>query len=120
VNAIWLTKTGISGTFSMSFGMPLNTVACTFACENGSVMVISGKVTVRQGEQDEGKTTVKEFKNEGFGVKQEVAAWAGSLVQGKNDPRQTPEQALADLEILEKMLKSGERHGKPESLQFQI
>jgi hypothetical protein len=62
----------------------------------------------------------KEFPNEGSGVKQEVAAWAESLVTGKLNPRQSHEEALADLEIPEKMLKSGEGHGKTESLQFQL
>lgn len=33
---------------------------------------------------------------------------------------QAPEQALADLEILEMMLKSGEGGGKSESLHYQI
>jgi predicted dehydrogenase len=120
VNAIWQTKTGISGTFSISFGTTLSGNEYTVACEKGSVTIVRSKVTVRQGEENEGIITEKEFKDEGAGVKQEVAAWAESLMHGRSDPRQAPEQALADLEILEKMLKSGEGHGKPESLRFQI
>jgi len=61
---------------------------------------------------------VKEFKDED--VKAEVHAWAESIANSKRNPYQSPEQALADLEILEKMLKSGEGHGKTESLQFQV
>jgi len=88
------------------------------AGENGSVTVTSKKVEVRQGLQKDGKSAVKEFKDED--VKAEVHAWAESILNATPNPYQSPEQALADLEILEKMLKSGEGHGKTESLQFQV
>jgi len=116
VNSIWLTKSGVSGTVSMSFGTTFEELECNVACEKGTVTVMPSKVIV----QETGEKPVEiEFPNEGFGVKQEVAAWAESLIAGKPNPRQSPEEALADLEILEKMLKSGEGHGKTESLQFQ-
>lgn len=80
-------------------------------------MNISGnKVTIKETDKE---PMVKEFPDRGNGVKQEVAAWAESLLAGKPNPQQSPEEALADLEILEKMLKSGEQHGKTETLQFQ-
>ncbi len=120
VNSIWKTSSGISGTFSISFGTTLSDSEYTVACEKGSATVARSKVTVREGEQSEGKYVEKEFPSEGSGVKQEVVAWAESIVAGKANPAQSPEQALADLEILEKMLKSGEGHGKTESLQYQI
>jgi len=120
VNSIWLTKSGVAGTFSLSFGTTLSGPEYTVACEKGSVTVIMSKVTVRQGQQSEGNFEESEFEDEGSGVKQEVAAWAEGLADGKPDPRQSPEEALADLEILEKMLKSGEGHGTTESLQYQI
>lgn len=82
--------------------------------------IVGSKVSVRQGEEKEGNSSEKEFSAEGNGVKQEVSAWAESLVGGKPNPRQSPEEALADLEILEKMLKSGENHGKTEDLQFAV
>ena len=124
VNSIWHTKSGISGTFAMSFGTTLSASDCTVACEKGSITV-SGRmggrrVVVREGEQKQGKFTEKDFPDDGMGVKQEVKAWAESLVAGKTDPGQAPEEALADLEILEKMLRSGEAHGKTESLQYQL
>lgn len=116
LNSIWLTKSGISGTFSMSFSTTFCRSEYNVACEKGTVTVLIGKVIVQE---TGGKPVEKEFPNEGSGVKQEVAAWAESLVAGKADPRQSPEEALADLEILEKMLTSGAGHGKTESLQFQ-
>jgi predicted dehydrogenase len=120
VNSVWQTNAGVSGTFSMSFGITLSGSEFTVACEKGSVTVSRGIVTVRQGEQKDDNSSVKDFKDEGNGVKQEVKAWAESITDGKPNPSQSPEQALGDLEILEKMLKSGEGHGKTESLQFQV
>jgi predicted dehydrogenase len=124
VDSVWRTKSGISGTFSVSFGTTLSGSEYTVACEKGSVTItwVKGRsqVIVRLGEASEGNTSETEFANEGSGVKVEVAAWAESIADGTPNPAQSPEQALADLEILEKMLKSGEGGGKVQSLQYQI
>ena len=124
VDSVWRTKSGVSGTFSVSFGTTLSGSEYTVACEKGSVTItwVKGRsqVIVRLGEASEGNTSETEFVNEGSGVKVEVAAWAESIADGTPNPSQSPEQALADLEILEKMLKSGEGGGKVQSLQYQI
>lgn len=120
INATWITKSGISGTYSNSFGTTFSNSEYTVACEKGTVTVTGSKVIVTQGEQKLGKISVQEFPNEGNGVRQEVLAWAKSLVDGAPNPQQSPEEALADLEILEKMLRSGEAKGKVEELQFQL
>lgn len=75
-------------------------------------------MTVTEGEQKFGKSSEKEFPEEGNGVNQEVVAWAQSIVNGVPNPKQSPEEALVDLEILEKMLRSGEGQGKVEALEF--
>jgi predicted dehydrogenase len=118
ITSIWQTAAGVPGTFAMSFGTTWSGSEFSVACENGSVAVTGKKVEVRQGLQKDGNSTVKEF--EGDNVKAEVKAWAESITNGKPNPYQSPEQALGDLEILEKMLKSGEGNGKTESLQFQV
>jgi len=122
VNSVWLTKSGISGTFSVSFGTTLSGNEYTIAAEKGSVSVIGSKVIVRQGEENEGKFSEINFKDrgEGNGVEQEVAAWAEALTKGQTISKQSPEEALADLEILEKILRSGEAQGKSETLKYQI
>ncbi|TVY19291.1 Uncharacterized protein LARI1_G004815 [Lachnellula arida] len=122
VNSIWLTKSGISGTFSVSFGTTLFGSEYTIACEKGSVSVMGSKVTVREGEEKDGKSSTVDFKErgQGNGVEQEDAAWGEALTKGHTLPNQSPEEALADLEILEKILRSGEAQGKSETLQFQI
>jgi len=123
VNSVWQTKSGISGTFSVSFGTTLSGGEYTIACEKGSVTIIQDRVIVRQGEESEGKSTEVNFAdnlhNAGSGVKPEVQAWAESIEAGRPNPKQAPEQALADLEILEKMLKSGEANGQPQTLKYQ-
>jgi len=120
INAVWLTKSGVSGTFSLSFGTTLSGSEYQVACEKGSVTIIRSKVIVHEGEEKNGKVRETEFNDEGSGVKQEVAAWAEGIATGKPNPGQAPEQALADLELLEKMLRSGEAQGKGENLQFQV
>ena len=116
VDSIWQTKSGVSGTFSVSFGTSLTGSAYTVACEKGTVTVSRGKVTVTL--VDGGKSTDTDFSDEGSGVKQEVLAWAKSLVDGKPLATQSPEEALVDLELIEKMLRSGEQGGKVQTLQY--
>ena len=41
------------------------------------------------------------------------------MAAGVPNESQSPEQALADLEMLEKMLKSGEQDGARQTLEFQ-
>lgn len=114
LNAVLRTASGVSGTLSVSFGTTFEGPAeYKVACERGTVVVSRGKVVVRRkGEDGESREEVKEFPDEGSGVKQEVAAWAESLVSGKRDEMQSPEEALKDLEVVEACLKSGEEGGR--------
>jgi len=92
-----VTSSGISGTFSVSFGTTLSGSEYTVACEKGSVSVVRSTVTVRQGEEKDDNFEVREFEGEGNGVKQEIVAWAQGLVDGRPNPKQAPEEALVDL-----------------------
>lgn len=85
------------------------------ACEKGTVTIIYNKVTVTDGKQALEKASKREFEDEDS-VRDEMAAWGQSLVDGVPNPRQSPEEALVDLEILEKMLRSGEAPGKVKTL----
>lgn len=117
VTSVWQLKTGVAGTFHMSFGSTYSKKETTIVGEKGSVSIIGDNVVVRKVD---GESTEKAFDWKDYGVKPEIAAWAASIEAGKADPRQSPEQALADLEILEKMLRSGEEGGKSQTLSFQI
>jgi predicted dehydrogenase len=106
-------KNGSSGTLSISFGTTFTGGSeYAVACEKGTVWVSKSKVVVTQNGEEE----VKEFPDEGTGVKQEVKAWAESLIKGELHPLQSPEEALEDLVLLEACLKSGENGGAPVSL----
>jgi predicted dehydrogenase len=100
---------GASGTLSVSFGTTDSGSEYVVASEKGTVTVTRSKVVVSR----DGKEESKEFPDEGSGVKQEVKAWAEGLAQGKPNARQSPQEALADLQVLEAALRSGEAGGKP-------
>jgi len=117
VDATFKLANGSTGHFSASFGTTFKGSDWSIACEKGSVTVDGKKVTLKPLDGDE---EVVEKPDDLGGVKQEVFAWAKSLVSGKQEARQKPEEALADLEILEAMLKSGESEGQPCELKYQI
>jgi predicted dehydrogenase len=112
-------KNGGQGTLSLSFGTTATGNEWVIACEGGEVIVqpFEGLVTVKAKGETEGKT--EEAKDEFGGVKQEVFAWAQSIMDGKADPQQSPEEALGDLELLEALIKSGQRDGIPVNLYHQ-
>lgn len=118
-DAVLRLKNGGQGTFSLSFGTTATGNEWVVACEGGEVFVepFEGKVTVKAKGESEGKT--EEAKDEFGGVKQEVFAWAKSIKEGKPDSRQSPEEALGDLEVLEAIIKSGQRDGIPVNLYHQ-
>ena len=57
-----------------------------------------------------------------MGIKEryDAKAWAEALVSGKPNPLQSTEEALADLEFLEKIFKSGEQDGTRLKLELQL
>ncbi|TDZ14350.1 Uncharacterized protein Cob_v012740 [Colletotrichum orbiculare MAFF 240422] len=116
VNAVVKTKSGAIGSFAVSVGSTLNAFDFQVACENGSVTVSSHELTVKPFE-GEARTVRFEETN---GVKEEVKAWAEALAAGKPNPLQSPEEALADLEFLEKIFQSGEQDGALQKLELQL
>lgn len=108
------TKNGAVGTISISFGTSAGGVEYNVGSSNGSVSV-SHKI-VKHNDKEE---TVEESKEESSGVTPEVRAWGEALVAGKQDPRLSVKQALADLEIIEACLRSGEQGAKVIDLKYQ-
>lgn len=117
VDATFKLANGSTGSFSVSFGTTFKDKGWAVACEKGSVAVNGDQITITPLD---GEAKTKTKPDEHGGVKQEVFAWAKSLVSGKPEPRQAPEEALADLEVLEAMLRSGEKDGQPVELQYQL
>ena len=94
------TKTGISGTFSMSFGTTMTGSEWTVACEGGTVSVSRSTITT----VIDGKEERIEMEDEKSGVPLEVRKWGEALVSQKQNERQKPEEALADLELVPKSI----------------
>ncbi|KAJ4133743.1 hypothetical protein NW768_005331 [Fusarium equiseti] len=116
VNAVIRLKSGVSGTYQQSCGTKMSTSVFQFGYEKGSVVVDGDKVTVTPWD---GEQTVKEFERTS-GVDQEIEAWANALVEGKPDKRQSVEEALADLELLEMMFESGSAGGAAKKYRHQF
>ncbi|KAM0372591.1 hypothetical protein ACHAPY_009615 [Fusarium culmorum] len=116
VNAVIRLKSGVSGTYQQSCGTKMSTSAFQFGYEKGSVVVDGDKVTVTPWE---GEQVVKDFERTS-GVDEEIEAWANALVDGKPDKRQSVEEALADLELLEMMFESGSDGGAAKKYQHQF
>jgi predicted dehydrogenase len=119
VNAVLKTKSGAVGSYISSVGTMLDAFEFHIACEQGQVKAEGYKVVTVRGTGKDAKVEEKVFERT-TGVKEEVRAWAESLIAtNKPHPEQTPELALADLELLEKMLKSGDADGARQTLEYQ-
>ncbi|KIY03803.1 uncharacterized protein Z520_00494 [Fonsecaea multimorphosa CBS 102226] len=111
VEATAKSKNGNVGTISISFGTTHKGSEWAVGCEKGSVSLSGNKVTY------DGKT--EEVQDERTGVPGEVRAWGEALAAGKVNESQSPEEGLADLELIEAMLRSGEQGGVPIKLAYQ-
>ncbi|KAI1773458.1 NAD(P)-binding protein [Hypoxylon cercidicola] len=118
INAVLKTKSGVVGSYVNSVGTTMSAFEFAVACEKGVVKAEGAKVTTTRGFGEDAVAEEKAFEKT-TGVKEEVQAWAESLVSGVPNPNQTPELALGDLELLEKMLTSGDQDGARQKLQYQ-
>ena len=113
VHAILKLRSDRSGSFNVSFGTQFKGgFEIEVVTKNGCCTVGPTEVTCVHLDATGEKAEKKESFEFGAGVKKEVEAFAQSIRDGKSDERATPEQALADLELLEALLRSGEEGGK--------
>jgi predicted dehydrogenase len=99
VHAVATTKSGASGTVTMTFGTQHKSgLEIEIVTTNGVVTWNPKHLTV-VGKSD------KDYKYDS-GVVSEVAAFAKSLDAKTPDPLQSPEEAFADLQMLEGLLES--------------
>jgi predicted dehydrogenase len=130
IRNVAFTKGGVTGVVTMSFGTefgpPLDISVTT---TEGMVTwrMKSVTVTTRNAENQfqphEAVLDCSEANpafpaDEATGVKAEFAAFAASIVSGKNtvDPRQSPAEALEDLLLLEAMFETGAAGGEPKTI----
>ena len=111
IEAIAIAKSGAIGSISLSFGTTNKGSEWTVACQNGIASVSGSKVTL--GDE------VTDVKDERSGVPPEIRSWGEALAAGRRNERQSPEEALADLEIVEACLRSGGQGGKRIELECQ-
>lgn len=89
VDAIMKTKSGATGTISISFR-----TEWTIACEGGTVSISKSVITTVINGKEE-KTVVQD---EATGVPSKLRKWVKALLAGSQNERQRPE-TLADLEL---------------------
>lgn len=111
IEAVAKAKNGAVGTITISFGTTQKGKVCAVGCEKGYASVSGSSVTA--GDQS------WEIEDERSGVPPEIRAWGQGLASGKPDPDLSPEEALADLELIEASLRSGEQGGKAMILKYQ-
>ena len=107
VHAVALTNEGKSGTISISFGTQFKSgLEVEVVTTTGSVYwnPTEVKTKTKDGEKAE------QFERSS-GVKEEMAAFAQAIERGKTEKNQTPEEALRDLEVIQRLLESGEAKG---------
>ena len=103
---------GNHGTFCLSYSTEYKAgFEFCVQTDQGAVTISPTEIVLQTkdsaGEKKGGRARVRSES----GVKQEVAAFAESIKNGNLDARGTPEQALADLQVLQAMLESGEEAG---------
>lgn len=114
VTAIVKTESGATGTYYHSAGSLMSCFEWEVACEGGSVKLDGDVVTVVKG----GDKVEKRFERTS-GVSEEVDAWAKGILEGRADGMQSPEEALGDLEFLERMFGSGGEGGEEKRYELQ-
>lgn len=116
LSAIVKTASGAVGTYTHSAGTTSSAWEWDFAMEKGAVRLEREKVTVSVSGQED---AVKTFGRTS-GVSEEVAAWSAAMERGEQDPLQSAEEALADLEFLEMMFDSGNKGGEEREYALQL
>ncbi|VUC38129.1 unnamed protein product [Clonostachys rosea] len=107
-NVVFKTKSGAVGTFQISVASSAQVNEWIVDCEKGWIKIEDSKVTIGK----DGQIVEETIPNERTGVPPEVRAWGESLVAGKVLKEQEPEAALADLELMELILRSGDSDGQ--------
>ncbi|KAK4442904.1 hypothetical protein QBC34DRAFT_488631 [Podospora aff. communis PSN243] len=121
VNAVAVTKGGKSGSITMSFGTEFkNGLELEVVTTQGAVRFVESwpkrsVTSVRKNDKGEKVEEKKEFEFS-IGVADEVAAWVVAMEKGVIEERQSPAEAMKDLEILQRLLESGEKGGEVKTI----
>jgi len=116
VHAVAVTKSGRSGTIAISFGTEFKSgLEIEIVTTKGAVIWNPRGVKTVTKDPSTGEKVESEDKypNYDSGVKAEVAQFARSIAEGKveADAKQSPSEALGDLEVIQALLESGKAGG---------
>lgn len=113
VDAVVKTRSGATGVVSISYGSTLSDSTFEFICNEGVVTLQGDRVTVNEAGYD--------VPFEGRCVNKEIGEFGASIVGGTGIAKALrPEEALADLEVMEEMFTSSSEEGEKKRLQLQI
>jgi len=121
VNAVAVTQSGKTGSIAMSFGtefksgLEVEVVTTKGAVHLTEAWPVRAIKSVRKNEAGEKVEETKEFKFT-IGVAEEVVAWGEAMEKGVVETKQSPVEALKDLEILQRLLESGEKGGEVQKI----
>ncbi|PKY05559.1 hypothetical protein P168DRAFT_325902 [Aspergillus campestris IBT 28561] len=106
VDAVVKTRGGATGAVSLSYGSPFRDSVFEFGCVDGGVVTLDGDRVTADGES-------YEVPFQGRCVKEEIAEFGAAVVGKQSVPeRLRPREAIADLEVVERMLESSGRDGE--------
>ena len=120
VNATLRLEDGSTGLFSISFAASTTKFEIELMGQEGSIKADLGNRT------ESTVTLVKNGKEETKGFKDanrnailgEFVSFGKAIQEGGKDVKNDPEEALADLAVLEYLLKSGEKSGEPIAFKY--
>lgn len=96
LDAILQAESGLQGSVQMAFSSSLKDSGWTVVGEHGHLVATEVNVTSKI----QGREEVKDFKADILAVPSEVCAWGDALARNTPNTQQTPEQGLADLELV--------------------
>ena len=113
VDAAVKTRSGATGVVSISYGSTLSDSTFEFTCDGGVVSLNGDRMTVNGAGY--------EVPFEGRCVNKEIGEFGASIVAGTSIAKALrPEEALADLEVMEGMFTSSSEDGERKRLELQI
>ena len=118
IHATMQLEDGSTGLFALTMGATKSKMEIELMGHEGTITAtlgIDSTVVLSKGGKDESKV----FKDANrTAILGEFTAFGKAVLEGKKDPNGDPEEALADLAVVEFMLKSGENGGQPVSFKY--
>ncbi|KAI9036533.1 Gfo/Idh/MocA family protein [Aspergillus affinis] len=116
LDAILQAESGLQGSVQIALGSSQPGAGWTVVGEHGYITATEVSVTSKI----HGREDVKDFTADLLAVPPEVRAWGEAIAKGTPNAQQAPEQGLADLELIEAMLRSASQQGQLQTTKHQV